>query len=384
MIRHLIAVCLCALICFSAASISAHAPFDCSARVIVHADSAEVIVMTGADLAVNILQTAGIKSSPLIAGRRPAALPLSLAAGFFDVSADGKTLSPQMVDVVGDGLEFSFRMVYPLATTPSLRLNAKFLPALLAPRSLALVVCDENNNILGTAILSPQKDTADFTLPARLFPAVTATESPLLTLPTRLKTPSPVPVEARARPGFMEFLRLGIGHILTGFDHLLFLCALLLGCRRLKPMLLVITGFTLAHSVTLALAALEVVTLSPRVVEPLIALSIVIAAAKNLMGAEKPWYLYVLTCGFGLVHGFGFAGALRATGLAANGAELALPLFAFNLGVEVGQLAVAAVFLPVLFGLRRWPLFERQGTRVVSVIVIVVSAGWLGQRLAIR
>ena len=340
--------------------------------------------MTGADLAANILQTAGIKSSALTAGRRPAPLPLSLAAGFFDVSADGKTLLPQMVDVLGDGLEFSFRMVYPLATTPSLRLHAKLLPALHAPRSLALVVCDENSNILGTAILSPQKDTTDFTLPARLFPAVTATESPLLTPPNGLETPSPAPVVARARPGFMEFLHLGIRHILTGFDHLLFLCALLLGCRRLKPMLLVITGFTLAHSLTLALAALEVVTLSSRVVEPLIALSIVIVAAENLRRVEKPWYRYVLTCGFGLIHGFGFAGALRATGLAANGAELASPLFAFNLGVEVGQLAVAAVFVPVLFGLRRWPLFERQGTRVVSVVVILVAAGWFWQRLAIR
>jgi hypothetical protein len=191
-------------------------------------------------------------------------------------------------------------------------------------------------------------------------------------------TSAPLP---QTQPGFAAFLKLGIEHILTGYDHLLFLCALLFGCRRLKPMLAVITGFTLAHSLTLALAALNIVTIPSRVVEPLIAVSIIFVAAENFRRAEKSWHRYALTCGFGLVHGFGFASALRETGFAAGGASLAKPLLAFNLGVEVGQLAVAAVVLPSLFGLQKWPLFQRFGAKVVSAVVIVVAVFWLWQRI---
>ena len=181
----------------------------------------------------------------------------------------------------------------------------------------------------------------------------------------------------------MEFLKLGLGHILCldAFDHLLFLLALLLGCQRLKPMLLVITGFTLAHSLTLALAALNVLTLSARVVEPLIAASIIIVAAENFRKSEQSWPRYALTAGFGLIHGFGFAGALRESGLAGTGWAIAKPLFAFNLGVELGQLAVAALVLPLLLGLNRWPWFARNGARVISALVILVAAFWLWERL---
>ncbi|MCX6896948.1 MAG: HupE/UreJ family protein, partial [Verrucomicrobia bacterium] len=104
---------------------------------------------------------------------------------------------------------------------------------------------------------------------------------------------------------------------------------------------------------------------------------------ENLRREEKSWHRYALTCGFGLIHGFGFAGALRETGLAANGAELAVPLFAFNLGVEAGQLAVAAVLLPVLFGLQRSPAFERVGIRAISAAVMLVAAYWVWVRLTI-
>ncbi|MFM2294604.1 MAG: hypothetical protein RLZZ350_1017, partial [Verrucomicrobiota bacterium] len=185
---------------------------------------------------------------------------------------------------------------------------------------------------------------------------------------------------------FWDFVKLGIGHILNigAFDHLLFLTALLLGCRALKPMLLVITGFTLAHSLTLALAALGVVVISSRVVEPLIAASIVFVAMENFRRVEKNWPRYALTCGFGLIHGFGFAGALREAGLGISGAALAVPLLGFNLGVECGQIVVAAVVLPGLFLLRRVKVFERFGTQTISAVVMVVSGWWLLERLFSR
>jgi hydrogenase/urease accessory protein HupE len=175
--------------------------------------------------------------------------------------------------------------------------------------------------------------------------------------------------------------KLGIEHILTGYDHLLFLFALLLGCRRFKPMLWVVTGFTVAHSLTLVLAALNLANISPSIVEPLIAASIAIVAVENFRRGEVRWERYALTCGFGLIHGFGFASALRETGLAHGGAELARDLFAFNLGVETGQLAVAAVVVPILFLLRQWGWFARSGAKWLSTAVIFLACYWFVQRV---
>ena len=88
-----------------------------------------------------------------------------------------------------------------------------------------------------------------------------------------------------------------------------------------------------------------------------------------------------LTCGCGLIHGFGFASALRESGLGGTGTEIAMPLFAFNLGVEIGQLAVAAFVLPLLFALWKWSWFEKYGVRAISALVILVAVFWLCQRI---
>lgn len=365
------------------------------------------MVSAGADLAANLLKQTGAQ---LPAGRsRP--LPLATATGLFDVFVGGKMLAPQSVEVAGDGLEFHICMLFPLNAPPSLRLVAKFLPALPSVRNVSLVIGDENGNIFASAILSPSHPSADFNLPSTLFLEVVETNQVPPASAAKTQTHSSAPVMAGQRPGFNEFFPLGIRHILTGYDHLLFLCALLLGCRRLKPMLLVITGFTLAHSLTLVLAALNLVVVSSRLVEPLIAVSIIFVAAENLRragrnedgglkmegGINGPGHppcsilnlrrpdaqRYALTCGFGLVHGFGFAGALRETGMASGGAGLAMPLLAFNLGVETGQLAVAAVFLPALFALRRWRVFERVGTRLFSAVIMLIAAYWFWIRLTI-
>ncbi len=148
-----------------------------------------------------------------------------------------------------------------------------------------------------------------------------------------------------------SFFMLGIHHILSGYDHLLFLLALLLPGGGLLSLLKIITAFTIAHSVTLSLAVLQVVTLPDRLIEAVIALSIMFVAAENLFLDPTVSRRWVVSFCFGLVHGFGFSSALRELRLPAHG--LLLSLFGFNLGVEVGQALVVTACLPLLLLLRR-------------------------------
>jgi len=154
--------------------------------------------------------------------------------------------------------------------------------------------------------------------------------------------------------GWASFLLLGVEHILTGWDHLLFLLGLLLRGGGWLSLAKIITAFTLAHSVTLALAVLDVVVLPDRLVEAVIALSIAFVAAENLFLSPVVARRWLVSFCFGLVHGFGFSSALRELGLPAHG--LLLSLFGFNAGVEVGQAFVVALALPVLMLVRttRW------------------------------
>jgi len=196
----------------------------------------------------------------------------------------------------------------------------------------------------------------------------------------------PITAEAEAPgtpplPGFRGYARLGVEHILTGIDHLLFLLGLLVACRRFRTVAAIVTCFTVAHSVTLALAALGVVTLPSRVVEPLIAATIVLVGVENLIRGEEPRGRWLLAFGFGLVHGLGFAGALAERGLGAAGTSIVGPLVAFNLGVELGQFAVAAPLVFVLWKLRALPAFARRGTKIVSLVVACIGFVWLLQRL---
>ena len=153
--------------------------------------------------------------------------------------------------------------------------------------------------------------------------------------------------------GIGSFVLLGVEHILTGWDHLLFLLGLLLRGGGWLSLVKIITAFTIAHSVTLALAVLDIVTLPDRLVEAVIALSIAFVAAENIFMRPVVARRWVVSFVFGLVHGFGFSSALRELGLRTQG--LLLALFGFNLGVEIGQGLVVAVALPALYLLRGTP-----------------------------
>ena len=177
-----------------------------------------------------------------------------------------------------------------------------------------------------------------------------------------------------------RFLRLGFGHILPeGLDHVLFVLGLALLSPRLSPLLAQVTAFTLAHTVTLALAVYSVLSLPSRVVEPLIAASIVYVAVENLFRREPTWLRLALVFSFGLLHGLGFAGALSEMGWP-QGRKL-LALLSFNAGVEMGQLTVIAAAVALLAASSRLGIPRRPVERGLSLAIAAVGLVWFVQRL---
>jgi hypothetical protein len=190
-----------------------------------------------------------------------------------------------------------------------------------------------------------------------------------------------------------DYFREGVWHIWTGYDHLLFLSALLLPAvlrRRagrweavagfgaaFRDVLKIVTAFTLAHSVTLSLAVLGYIALPSRLVESAIALSVVAAALNNVLPLiEKR--LWLVAFGFGLIHGLGFASVLAELGLPKD--ALALSLVSFNLGVEAGQMAVVAALLPLAYGWRRSWIYSRLVLGMGSLSIAVIASLWLIER----
>jgi hypothetical protein len=194
--------------------------------------------------------------------------------------------------------------------------------------------------------------------------------------------PGVVPLDPRWSQAAARFVRLGFLHILDGTDHLLFLLCLVIPLRRVRPLVLVVTAFTAAHSLTLIASAFHFAPDAlwfPPLIEMLIAVSIVWIAFENIAGkitAERRW---TMAFGFGLVHGFGFSFALRET-LQFAGEHLVTSLLAFNVGVELGQLLVLAVLIPVLEVLFRFVVAERMGTILLSALVAHTGWHWSVER----
>ena len=180
---------------------------------------------------------------------------------------------------------------------------------------------------------------------------------------------------------FTNFLCLGVKHILTGYDHLLFLFGLLVVARGFASSLGIITSFTIAHSITLAVATLHPVQIPSRIVEPLIAASIVFVGIENLLRGDIPTARRMVAFGFGLIHGFGFASALREAGIGSGTGGILLPLFSFNLGVELGQIMVAALALPIIWKLRENPMFIARWAPACSAAVVLLGSFWFVQRV---
>jgi hypothetical protein len=173
-----------------------------------------------------------------------------------------------------------------------------------------------------------------------------------------------------------QYLLLGYTHILPkGTDHILFVLGIFLFSTRLKPVLLQVTAFTVAHTITLALTIYGVVSLRPAIVEPLIALSIVYVAVENVATQElKPWRVG-LVFGFGLLHGMGFAGVLSQLGLPRS--EFLTGLLCFNAGVELGQMTVIlAAFLLIGLSFRRRPWYRSRAVIPISLAIAAVGLYW--------
>ena len=190
---------------------------------------------------------------------------------------------------------------------------------------------------------------------------------------------------AEARPSepgatFGGFFFMGVEHILTGYDHLIFLFGLLIAMSQFRATLWVITCFTLAHSATLALAAFDLVRVPEHIVEPLIAATIIYVGVENLLRLDNATGRWRLALIFGLVHGLGFATDLKEKVAGMIGEKIVLPLVSFNLGVELGQMAVAALVLPLIWWLRSQPVLARGLVPSCSTLVVLAGAWWLAER----
>src|SRR5579864_3220097 len=179
-----------------------------------------------------------------------------------------------------------------------------------------------------------------------------------------------------------QFVKLGFFHILDGTDHLLFLFCLVIPFRRFRALIPVVTAFTVAHSITLIASAYNLAPDAlwfPPLIEALIAISIVYMALENIVGGSSLHRRWMIAFGFGLVHGFGFSFALRQT-LQFAGSHLLTSLLSFNLGVELGQLVVLLVLIPLLELCFRLVVAERMGTIILSALVAHTGWHWMIER----
>jgi len=270
------------------------------------------------------------------------------------VDADGARCSPSFdaMRFDGDGIAFAIAYACPVGAQ-KLTIATRFLVDLDANhRHVATVHVGDRSTSFVTSIDHP---SFAFALSPNTAPQETQSEA------------------ANDGVGFLSFLRMGIAHILTGYDHLLFLLGLVLVGGPLRSLALAVTAFTVSHSITLALAAFDVWTPSTRIVEPCIALSIAYIGVENWF-VDSAVGRFKITFPFGLVHGFGFASALRA--VAIPKAQIPVALFGFNLGVEIGQLGVVALLLPLVLLVRKQEASRRPATRACTVAVALAGAVW--------
>jgi hydrogenase/urease accessory protein HupE len=272
---------------------------------------------------------------------------------------DGEVVPPTAAGEVNfdDKNNAQIDLQYDKAASQDIQLQVNYLSKLPKGHKEFVTLQSHTGKHLTEKMLSQQDSTLNFSLPTTEQAGTAETKSVT----------------------FSEFLLLGIEHIVTGYDHLLFLFTLLVVTREFWAAFKIITFFTIAHSITLGLAGLNIVNIASEIVEPLIAATIVYVGVENILRAEpkgRQW----LTFFFGLIHGFGFAAVLREMGISSYETGIMVPLFSFNLGVEVGQIAVATVALPIIWWLHKKPQVEPRLTPVCSILASLAGAYWLIER----
>jgi hydrogenase/urease accessory protein HupE len=288
---------------------------------------------------------------PAVASQQSRAIA-DLFANRLSIAADGRTIAPQWSDaeVVADRQSLRLRFNSRLASAPGIvSVNAVLFP--YDPNHQTFLNVYERE-ALTQAILDRGRTRFEY------YPGTTQGAFAVV----------------------RRFVPAGVHHILIGPDHLLFLVGLLLLGGSVRRLAVIVTAFTIAHSITLSLAALNIVTPPARIIEPAIALSIVYVGADNLLirgGRDvRPWIAFA----FGFIHGFGFANVLREMDLPAR--ALGWSLFSFNVGVEIGQLLVVAAVASALAALRsRSEAASRQLAVAGSVVVMAAGAFWFIQRV---
>jgi hydrogenase/urease accessory protein HupE len=276
------------------------------------------------------------------------------------IAADGKVANAQSVrSQLDENKNVEVRLNFHVVGFSSLEIQSKIIASLPLGHRQYLQVQNSTGETLFERLLSAAADRATVEMPDA-HSSIGAFE---------------------AVHSFANFLCLGVKHILTGYDHLLFLFGLLLVARGFFSSLGIITSFTIAHSITLAVATLHLVQIPSRIVEPLIAASIVFVGIENLLRGDIPTARRMVAFGFGLIHGFGFASALREAGIGSGTGGIVLPLFSFNLGVELGQIMVAAAALPIIWKLRENPMFIARWAPACSAAVVLLGSFWFVQRV---
>ena len=276
------------------------------------------------------------------------------------VAPDGKVAEPESVrSRLDEKNNVEIRLNFPAIGFSNLEIQSKIIASLPFGHREYLQIQNSRGETIFEQLLSAAADRVTVQVP-------------------RTNTSRAIFEAARS---FANFLSLGVKHILTGYDHLLFLFGLLLVARGFFSSLGIITSFTIAHSITLAVATLQLVQIPSRIVEPLIAASIVFVGCENLLRGDIPKARRIVPFGFGLIHGFGFASALREAGIGSVTGGILLPLFSFNLGVELGQIMVAAVALPVIWRLRENPMFITRWAPACSAAVVLLGSFWFVERV---
>jgi len=278
-----------------------------------------------------------------------------IAAHLLVIKLDQQTLKLREFSVQSrDTNSVHFILEYPNSPARELHLSAVSIDYLPRGHKQFLSVRDQEGQPLAERMLSAEAKDLTITLKAN---------------------------SASSSERFVRFLVLGIEHIFTGYDHLAFLLAVLLTGGSLFSNARIITSFSIAHSLTLALATFSVITLPANIVEPLIAVSIVFVGVENLVRRQLT-ARWVVTFGFGLIHGLGFASILRELGIGAMGAQAAIPLLSFNLGVELAQISIAALVLPLIWRLQRNPAFLQKHVPALSSIIILAGVYWFLARIS--
>jgi hydrogenase/urease accessory protein HupE len=292
---------------------------------------------------------------PMLVAASAAPIIAYVTAHIAVTGADGKACVPGTANLVSDGDGVIFRN----------RFSCRDVGGDIVYRSTVLTDADPAAR---QVVLIGEGDNA----PQALLDAADATVT--------LSAPAPPLLSTLKR-----YLVTGIEHIFLGYDHIAFLVAVVLWARRLLPVIKIVTAFTVAHSITLSLATLNVVVIPGAIVEPAIAASIVYVAMENFFtrNIDRRWRI---TFAFGLIHGFGFASALREMGLPTN--AVAPALAAFNIGVEIGQVAIVSIVIPALMAFDRLIAFgspkpTRDATLVyaLSALITVLGGYWFLSRV---